>query len=283
MAGSKYTFKEWMTGKFVFTGTTIIQPNSMPLKKVATIDPTKVEKSEMEKIIKVQRATFEKLKSESLKKMKAVFIRRMKYTNNRELLKNTAILELESILYWSGTYGYSNHHSQIFQFTMTHVELDGISTYFNNYIELGFQDHFHYMASPDALALTNNSSFALHAVTLFEMMKWMVDIGYKQFEEFTQLEKRKSFQLALGFAKGEIQKLIKEQKLSASDCAAKLNLNGFAPYISDTINDNMRANNKNIYHKHRLMRKVIDYCKFYDIPYQSDFDIRYNKEITKKA
>lgn len=283
MAGSKYTFKSWMAGEFVFKGTTIIQSNAKSLKKVQTVETDKVAKSEMAKIRKVQKVTFNKLKEEKLKNMKAIFIKRMKHTNNKVLLKNTAILELESILSWNGTLGYSNHHSQIFQFVMTHVELDGISTYFNNYIELGFKNHFHFMASPDALALTNNSSFALRAVILFEMMNWMTDIGYKQFEEFTQLEKRKSFQLALGFAKGEIQKLIKEQKLSARECAIKLNLNGCAPYISDTMNDNQRLNNKNIYHKHRLMRKVIDYCKFYDIPFQSDFEKRYNIEITKIA
>ncbi len=283
MAGSKYTFEAWMAGKFVFIGTTIFQPISTPLKKVETIDPKKVEKPELDKIRKVQKATFKKLKDEALKKMKAVFLRRMKYTNNKELLKNSAILELESILFWSGTFGFSNHHSPIFQFTMTHVELDGISNYFNNYIELGFKNHFHFMASPDALALTNSSSFTLHAVTLFEMMKWMVDTGYKQYEEFTQLEKRKSFQIALGFAKGEIQKLIDEEGLNFRECAIKLDLLGFAPYISDTKNDNTRLNNKNIYNNHRLMRKVIDYCKFYDIPYQADFEMRYNKCIKRKA
>jgi hypothetical protein len=237
----------------------------------------------LSKIKKVQKATFKKLKDEALKKMKAVFIKRMKNTIDRRLFKNNAILELESILFWTGSMGFSNHHSQIFQFTMSHVELDGISSYFNNYIDQGFKDHFQFIASPQSLNLTNTSSFALHAVTLSEMMNWMIENGYQNFEEIVKLESRKSFQIAIGFARGEIQKQIKENGLTARECAKELNAEGFAPYISDTFNNNVRINSKNIYQNLRLMRQVIDYCKFYEISIQKDFELRYNTILRKNV
>jgi hypothetical protein len=282
MAGSKYTFEAWMAGKFVFAGVTIFNVEKKGLKKVETITTNVVEKRELVKIRKVQKNTFEKLKSDKLKTMKTIFRKRLRNTYDRKQLRINAIFELEAILFGDYDPNIQVYYSNIFKMSLDQQTLQGIAEYYNDFIDNGVKEHFNRMSSPTIHQDSNHASIDWQACTLLDMMEWLKGVGVNTMEEMEKWEKRKSFQIALKFATGELQKMLDQQKMNPRQCAIELGLPKLAPYISDTKNNRNRGNGKNIYSNIFLMKNVIKYCDFFEIPVIEEFRNNYQKALDKR-
>ena len=104
-----------------------------------------------------------------------------------------------------------------------------------------------------------------------------VDIFDLNDKKINEPSKKTPLWLSVGvhFAKGEIEKLYKNDKNSFSQIAKKLGNENYRPYISESYN-NTNTNNKNIFSDEKKIKTIIEYCNDNEIEIIDSFTTKIN-------
>lgn len=270
MVGSR-TFENWKKGEFALPET-FLRNDSYPneFNNIPSVPEKDIAKIELQKIRQYQNQQGLLIRGRLSRIAKSFFLKRLGRTVNQTFLIQRGINDLECILLGEISKKKLKYESKVFNFTLDRALLNGITTFYIDFIEVGNKDSYKYIGGSPFFDELNSSAFQTWAYTLYDLLKWLKDLDSGKLYEVNRYKKKKNFLVALAFADGRIYQWIDEGKMSSRECARKLKLPTMHPYVTHT-HDNKRDSEKCIYTNRKLIRSLKEYCEVLGLEMDSRF------------
>jgi hypothetical protein len=240
--------------------------NDMPVVLYEEMD-----EEELKSIRAIQKENGSNLRVERVRKAKGYFFKKLDQTVHEKLFIQTGVNELEHLLYGAISKRKLVFTSTVFGYILERNYLNGIPEFYKRLIEMKDFENYDFIESPTRFDGLNRSSVEIWTYALYDMLKWLKEMESGKLNELEKLKKKKNFIIALSFANGDIYRWVKEERMSARECAAKLKLPSLHPFISETLNKDS-VSPKCLYSNKKLVRNLKDYCDFYGLEVDKRFE-----------
>lgn len=240
--------------------------NDMPVVLYEEMD-----EEELKSIRAIQKENGSNLRVERVRKAKGYFFKKLDQTVHEKLFVQTGINELEHLLYGAISKRKLVFTSTVFGYILERNYLNGIPEFYKRLDEKKDFENYDFIESPTRFDGLNRSSVEIWTYALYDLLKWLKEMESGKLNELEKLKKKKNFIIALSFANGDIYRWVKEERMSARECAAKLKLPSLHPFISETLNKES-VSPKCLYSNKKLVRNLKDYCDFYGLEVDKRFE-----------
>ena len=241
--------------------------NDMPVVLYEEMD-----EEELKSIRAIQKENGSKLREERVRTAKGYFFKKLDQTVHEKLFVQTGINELEHLLYGAISKRKLVFTSTVFGYILERNYLNGIPEFYKRLDEKKDFENYDFIESPTRFDGMNSSSVEIWTYALYDLLKWLKEMESGKLNELEKLKKKKNFIIALSFANGDIYRWVKEERMSARECAAKLKLPSLHPFISETLNKES-VSPKCLYSNKKLVRNLKDYCDFYGLEVDKRFEM----------
>jgi hypothetical protein len=272
MAGFN-TCENWEKGLFFLRETLerndkeAIVENDMPV-----VLYEEMAEEELKSIRAIQKESGTNLRVERVRKAKAFFFKKLDQTIHEKLFIQTGVNELEHLLYGAISKRKQVFISTVFGYMLERNYLNGIPEIYKRLNEKKDFENYDFIESPTRFDGLNRSSVEIWTYALYDLLKWLKEMESGKLNELEKLKKKKNFIIALSFANGDIYRWVKEERMSARECAAKLKLPSLHPFISETLKEDS-ISPKCLYSNKKLVRNLKDYCDFYGLEVDKRFEM----------
>ena len=266
------TCENWVKGLFFLRETferndrDATVANDMPVVLYEEMD-----EEELKSIRAIQKENGSNLRVERVRKAKGYFFKKLDQTVHEKLFIQTGINELEHLLYGAISKRKLVFTSTVFGYILERNYLNGIPEIYKRLDEKKDFENYDFIESPTRFDGLNRSSVEIWTYALYDLLKWLKEMESGKLNELEKLKKKKNFIIALSFANGDIYRWVKEERMSARECAAKLKLPSLHPFISETLNKES-VSPKCLYSNKKLVRNLKDYCDFYGLEVDKRFE-----------
>ena len=241
--------------------------NDMPVVLYEEMD-----EEDLKSIRAIQKENGSNLRVERVRKAKGYFFKKLDQTVHEKLFVQTGINELEHLLYGAISKRKLVFTSTVFGYILERNYLNGIPEFYKRLDEKKDFENYDFIESPTRFDGLNRSSVEIWTYALYDLLKWLKEMESGKLNELEKLKKKKNFIIALSFANGDIYRWVKEERMSARECAAKLKLPSLHPFISETLNKES-VSPKCLYSNKKLVRNLKDYCDFYGLEVDKRFEM----------
>jgi hypothetical protein len=271
MVGSK-TCENWEKGLFFLQDTLIPEDDQGPgASHDLIVSIGEISEGELSLIRAIQKEHGSTLTRERVRMAKRIFLKKLDRTVHQKLLIQKGLIELEYILQGAISKRKLVFCSELFDFTLDRSYLNGIADIYGKSIERKEFNNFEFIASPTRFDNLNRSSSEIWTYALCDLLEWLKEMESGKVNELEKLKKKKNFIIALSFANGDIYRWVKEEGMSARECAAKLKMPTLHPFVSETLKYNS-VSQKCLYRNKKLVRNLKDYCDFYGLEVNEKFE-----------
>jgi hypothetical protein len=190
MVGSR-TFENWKKGEFALPETFLRNDNySIEFNKIPSVPEKDIAQIELQKIRQYQNQHGIMIRSRLTRITKSFFLKRLSRTVNQTLLIQRGINDLECILLGEISKKKLKYESKVFNFSLDRALLNGITTFYIDFIEVGNKDSYKYIGSSPFFDELNISAFQTWAYTLYDLLKWMKELDSGKLEEVNKYKKK---------------------------------------------------------------------------------------------
>ena len=267
------TCENWKKGLFFLRETLERYDNEATVANdIPVVLYEEMDEEELKSIRAIQKESGSNLRVERVRKAKGYFFKKLDQTVHEKLFIQTGINELEHLLYGAISKRKLVFTSTVFGYILERNYLNGIPEIYKRLDEKKDFENYDFIESPTRFNGLNRSSVEIWTYALYDLLKWLKEMESGKLNELEKLKKKKNFIIALSFANGDIYRWVKEEGMSARECAAKLKLPSLHPFISETLNKES-VSPKCLYSNKKLVRNLKDYCDFYGLEVDKRFGV----------